>query len=85
MARSAFLGKNMRFHKSESAFFVFIALVLAGCIALLYAYDVLRTGRELATAAERAAAATYLSGILFGTAMMLAAAVPGSFAGKHRP
>ncbi len=31
----------MRFHKSESAFFVFIAVILAAGVVIFHAYDVL--------------------------------------------
>lgn len=65
----------MRFHKSESAFFVFIALILAACGALLHAYDVLSTasggGAERASDVE----AAYLASLIFGTAILLAVAL----------
>ena len=65
----------MGFHKSESAFFVFIALVLGACMALLHAHDVLRDSSALAAEAERAANAAYLANLIFGTAVLLAVAL----------
>lgn len=62
----------MRFHKSESAFFVFIALILAACGALLHAYDVLRDSSAIASDVQRAASAPYLANLIFGTAILLA-------------
>lgn len=72
MEELVFSGQHMRFHKSESAFFIFIALVLAACIALLHGHDVLRSTMDLAQDAEYAATARYLGRVIFGTALLLA-------------
>jgi two-component system cell cycle response regulator len=65
----------MRFHKSESAFFVFIALILAACLALLHAHDVFRTASTAAVGKGGDVQAAYLAQLIFGTAILLAVAL----------
>jgi diguanylate cyclase (GGDEF)-like protein len=65
----------MRFHKSESAFFVFIALVLASGLLILHAYDVLYSTAHSLNQPERAAGITYLAKLLFSTGVLLATAI----------
>lgn len=65
----------MRFHKSESAFFVFIALVLLAGALLVHAYLVIENAAELVGPAERFAEISYLGKLMFGTVVLLAAAL----------
>ncbi len=65
----------MRFHKSETAFFVFIALVLVAGVLMLHAYDVLRTGSATFYAAESLERVSYLSKLLFATGVLLSTAL----------
>jgi diguanylate cyclase (GGDEF)-like protein len=62
----------MRFHKSESAFFVFIALVLAAGASLAYAYSVLGYAGDSHDPGELAANLALLSRIIFGSGVLLA-------------
>ncbi|MCR5859449.1 GGDEF domain-containing protein [Mesorhizobium sp. J428] len=64
----------MRFHKSESAFFVFIVLVLAAGACLAYAYSVLGYTGESRDPAELAGNLNLLGQMIFGTGMLLATA-----------
>jgi two-component system cell cycle response regulator len=64
----------MRFHKSESAFFVFIALVLAAGGALAYGYSVLGIAGESQDPGEFAINMALLSRIIFGSGVLLATA-----------
>lgn len=70
----------MRFHKSESAFFVFIAVILAAGLVTFHAYDVLRDGAEAIYQPGRMESVAYLSRLLFATGVLLATAlIFGSF------
>jgi two-component system cell cycle response regulator len=64
----------MRFHKSESAFFVFIALVLVAGGSLSYGYSVLRLAGESSDPGELAVNMALLSRIIFGAGVLLATA-----------
>jgi len=64
----------MRFHKSESAFFVFITLILVAGVILAHAYDVLGANAELLDATDRLANMAYLAKLIFGTGVLLATA-----------
>jgi two-component system, cell cycle response regulator len=65
----------MRFHKSESAFFVFIALVFGAGALLFHAYGVLNASLENLYAVERASGVDYLARLIFGTGILLATAI----------
>jgi diguanylate cyclase (GGDEF)-like protein len=65
----------MRFHKSETAFFVFIALVLGAGILILHAYNVLHTDTLTLADAARLARVAYLSKLLFATCLLLSTAL----------
>lgn len=65
-------GDRMRFHKSESAFFVFITLVLGACVTVLYAQNMLGAGIDIAAGDRHAA---YLGKLMFVTAVLLATAL----------
>ena len=70
----------MRFHKSESAFFVFITLILLAGGFLAHAYVVLNSTIEDVHAAEPLAHLAYMRTLIFGTGVMLAtAAIFGMF------
>ena len=62
----------MRFHKAESAFFVFITLVLAAGVILAHAYDLLSTS---VAALRDAESIPYVVRLIFGTGVLLATAV----------
>lgn len=64
----------MRFHTSETAFFVFIALVLAAGACLAYGYSELSYTGESADPVELGRNVALLSRILFGTGVLLATA-----------
>lgn len=67
----------MRFHRAESAFFVFIAVVLIGALLALHAYDVLHraaTAPDFAPNVERLARS-----LLLAVAMMATAIIFGVF------
>ncbi|MGN6765592.1 MAG: GGDEF domain-containing protein [Rhizobiaceae bacterium] len=65
----------MRFHKSETAFFVFVALVLIAGGIILHAYGVLRASPDSFYAAESLARVAYLSKLLFATGVLLSTAL----------
>lgn len=66
----------MRLHKSESAFFVFMALVLGAAVLLFYAYGTLLAGTDSAQhAGAMAAALGRFSRLLLATALLLSTAV----------
>lgn len=68
----------MRFHKAESAFFVFITLVLAAGVMLAHAYDLLNNA--IATLPNATSFASYSLQLIFGSGVLLAtAAVFGIF------
>jgi diguanylate cyclase (GGDEF)-like protein len=62
----------MRFHKSETAFFVFIALVLAATAGLAYGYSVLGYASESTDPAELGANLGLLARIVMGAGVLLA-------------
>ena len=61
----------MRFHKSEIAFFVFIAVILAAGVLTLHAYGVVFSLAELLSRAGRFEDVAYLSKVLFATGVLL--------------
>ncbi len=65
----------MRFHKSESAFFVFIAVILAAGLVIFHAYDVLRDSADALYQPERMEGVAYLARLLFATGVLLATAL----------
>jgi two-component system cell cycle response regulator len=64
----------MQFHKAESAFFVFVALILAACVLNLQAYDILRVDGVL-PAAEKAPLVNTITQLLFASGVLLATAI----------
>ncbi len=64
----------MRFHRAESAFFVFIIVILAAGLVTLHAYDFLQTIASTFTRPSRIADITYLNRLLFITGVLLATA-----------
>lgn len=64
----------MRFHKSESAFFVFIALVLVAGGCLAYGYSILAIAGETRDPAQLRGNLAQLGRIIFGTGVLLATA-----------
>jgi two-component system cell cycle response regulator len=65
----------MRLHQSESAFFVFIAVILAAGVAVYFAYDTLRDITRWIAAPEAMEAVEWLEKLLFGTGVLLATAL----------
>jgi diguanylate cyclase (GGDEF)-like protein len=65
----------MRFHQSESAFFVFIAVILAAGVTTYFAYDELRAIGHSLHEAGPADSVTYLTKLLFATGVLLATAL----------
>ena len=63
----------MRFHKSETAFFVFIAVILVAGLVTLHAYGVLQDGAGNPNQAERVEELAYVARLLFATGILLAA------------
>lgn len=61
----------MRLHKSETAFFVFIAVILAAGVILFHAYDLLFALAQGPDTSERYAGITRLSKLLFAAGMLL--------------
>ncbi len=64
----------MRFHKSETAFFVFIAVILAAGVLTLHAYGVLFSVADMPSQPERYEGVAYLSKLLFATGVLLTTA-----------
>jgi diguanylate cyclase (GGDEF)-like protein len=64
----------MRFHKSESAFFVFIALVLVAGGCLAYGYSILGVADASRDPAQLGRSLALLGRIIFGTGVLLATA-----------
>ncbi len=67
------VGEYMRFHKSESAFFVFIAVILAAGLLALHAYGVLSSVEGSIYQPDRDAGIDYVSKLLFALGVLLAA------------
>jgi diguanylate cyclase (GGDEF)-like protein len=65
----------MRFHKSETAFFVFVVLVLGAGGLILHAYSVLSASSDSFYAAAGVARIGYLSKLLFATGVLLSTAL----------
>lgn len=65
----------MRFHKSESAFFVFIVVILAAGVATFHAYSVISAGANLIDHDARVAEVVYLRKLLFANGVLLATAL----------
>jgi diguanylate cyclase (GGDEF)-like protein len=65
----------MRFHKSETAFFVFVVLVLVAGGLILHAYSVLSASSGSFYAVEGVARIGYLSKLLFATGVLLSTAL----------
>ncbi len=65
----------MRFHKAESAFFVFIFVVLAAGLVTVHAYDFLQASAELAKLPAALERIAYLNRLLFATGVLLATAL----------
>jgi diguanylate cyclase (GGDEF)-like protein len=65
----------MRFHKAESAFFVFIFVILAAGLVMLHAYGLLQSFALEVRQPDRAAKITYLNQLLFITSALLATAL----------
>jgi diguanylate cyclase (GGDEF)-like protein len=67
-------GENMRFHKSETAFFAFIAVIFAAGVLTFHAYGVLFSVADLPSQPERYEGVAYLSKLLFATGVLLTTA-----------
>ncbi len=65
----------MRFHKAESAFFVFIFVILAAGLVTLHAYVLLQSFAMDLDAPSRLAELNYLNKLLFATGVLLATAL----------
>ncbi|MGB3388800.1 MAG: GGDEF domain-containing protein [Pseudaminobacter sp.] len=65
----------MRFHQSETAFFVFITVVLAAGVVTVHAYGALQIFNGVLDHSERMAHIAYLSKLLFTTGVLLATAL----------
>lgn len=65
----------MRFHKSETAFFVFIALVFGAGALLFYAYATLRASAESMGSTDPVIALAHFSRLVLATGTLLSAAV----------
>lgn len=65
----------MRFHKSESAFFVFIAVILLTGAVTLHAYAVLRESAEMLYLPQRMEGVSYLGQLLSLIGVLLATAL----------
>ena len=65
----------MRLHKSESAFFVFVAVILVAGALTFHAYGVLLSAADIYIGSDRFADLGYLSKLLFVTGMLLCTAL----------
>lgn len=65
----------MRFHQSESAFFVLITVILSAGVVTVHAYDVLHNATATLFAPENSESVAYLSKLLFSTGVLLATAL----------
>jgi diguanylate cyclase (GGDEF)-like protein len=65
----------MRFHKSETAFFVFVALVLAAGLLIFRSYDLLQEIVDPGRLAEQAGHVQLLGNLLFATGVLLSTAL----------
>lgn len=67
-------GENMRFHKAESAFFVFIAVILAAGLVMAHAYDFVQANASDFWRPSAVKSLSYLNTLLFLTGVLLATA-----------
>ena len=65
----------MRFHQSESAFFVFIAVILAAGVTTYFAYAELSSIGHALHEPEQSVTVTYLAKLLFAIGVLLATAL----------
>jgi diguanylate cyclase (GGDEF)-like protein len=65
----------MRLHKAESAFFVFIFVILAAGLVTLHAYDFLQSIADRFSSPSRIDDIAYLNRLLFATGVLLATAL----------
>lgn len=65
----------MRFHKAESAFFVFIVVILAAGVLMVHAYDLVHDAAEVASREERLELMVYVSRLLFAAGVLQATAL----------
>lgn len=65
----------MRFHQSESAFFVLISVILLAGVVTVHAYGVLHTAGATLYQPERIESIAYLTTLLFATGVLLATAL----------
>ena len=65
----------MRFHKSETAFFVFIAVIFAAGVLTLHAYGILFSVAEMLSKSDHFGDVVYLSKLLFATGVLLTTAL----------
>lgn len=65
----------MRFHKAESAFFVFIFVILAAGLVTVHAYDFLQAATDQVQTPSSLERIAYLSKLLFATGVLLATAL----------
>jgi two-component system, cell cycle response regulator len=65
----------MRFHKSESAFFVFMALILGAGVLTLYAYGILYASARSLYLPEKLEDLADVAKLMFGTGVLLATAL----------
>jgi diguanylate cyclase (GGDEF)-like protein len=65
----------MRFHKSETAFFLFVALVFVAGLLIFHSYSVLHALAGASTLTERMAKADYLGFLLFAAGVLLSIAL----------
>jgi two-component system cell cycle response regulator len=65
----------MRFHRSESAFFVFIAVILAAGVTTYFAYEALHNIAQWTDRPEAIEEITWLEKLLFSTGVLLGTAL----------
>lgn len=65
----------MRFHKAESAFFVFIVVILAAGVLILHAYNTLYASGQLLDDQEGTGLLAYYAKLLFATGVLQATAL----------
>jgi two-component system, cell cycle response regulator len=65
----------MRFHKAESAFFVFIAVILGAGVILLHAYLTLQTNSTIPRSEEGRELLAFLSQLLTVSGVLLSTGV----------
>lgn len=65
----------MRFHKAETAFFVFIVVILAAGVLILHAYNSLHASVEVPGSDERLDHLSYFARLLFATGVLQATAL----------